>query len=88
MNNNNSYSDDVYNEYSGSYPELVNEVLEYIINEREFDETLSIIDLICSFCVKHNYNPIMVGDAISDDFYFKKLIENEILASNSKETEW
>lgn len=81
-------TDDTYEEFKGTSPELVQDVLKYIIDEKKNNSELSLIDLIYSYCVKKNYNPIMVGEAISDDYYFKTLIANDITAVNVADEDW
>lgn len=81
-------NDTPYTEYKGTYPELVQDVLRFILVEKSRSTDLSLSDIIYSFCVKNNYNPEMVGDAISEDFYLKKLIENDMLAQTKDNDEW
>lgn len=60
------------------YAKLTNEVLKFVVSERSKNNTLSIVDLIVSYCFKRDIEPELVGDAISQDFYFKRLIENDM----------
>lgn len=82
------YTDDSYTPFTGTYADLVNEVLEYVTAEKKNHSELSIVDLVYSYCVKKNYNPEMVGDAIRDDYQFTILIQNELTALNNNEDEW
>ena len=67
------------------YAKIANEVLKFVLKEKERNNTLSIVDLITSFCFKKNLEVEMVGDAISQDFYFKKLIETDLKSRDIQE---
>ena len=79
------------------YPQIVHEVMEYIMHIRKIDEEFGkpkqpVLDIIYSFCLKHNYEIEMVGDAIKSDIYFKNFVEtdckiNKIIKSNINEME-
>lgn len=88
MNDNLDSLETPYTEYQGTYPELVQDVLRYILVQKETNKDLTLIDIIYSFCVKNNYDPEMVGDAVHDDYYLSKLIENDLIASNKENDEW
>lgn len=81
-------TDDTYTEFSGTSPELVQDVLKFIVEEKKNNSEMTLVDLIYSYCVKNNYNPIMVGEAISEDYYFKTLIANDITAVNVANEDW
>lgn len=81
-------TDDTYDEYNGTSEELVQDILTFIVKEKQNNSDLTLMDLVYSFCVKKNYNPVMVGEAIADDYYFKTLIANEMTACENSEEEW
>lgn len=62
------------------YAKIVNDVLKFVLKEKTKDKTLPIVDLITSYCFKKNLEIEMVGDAISQDFYFKQLIDRDLKA--------
>jgi len=62
---------------SSEYPLLVNEVMSYVIEQKERNNDSPIIDVIADFCIKYDYPVMLVGDAIADDVYFKSLIESD-----------
>lgn len=65
------------------YAKLTNRILKFVIEEKEKDSSTPIVDLIMSFCFKNNIDPELAGDAISQDFYLKKVIENSIKADTT-----
>jgi len=62
---------------SSEYPIIVNDVMSYVIEQKEKNNKAPILDLISDFCLKFDYPILLVGDAISDDCYFKSLIESD-----------
>ena len=62
------------------YAKIFNDVLKFVLKEKTKDKTLPIVDLIASYCFKKNLEIEMVGDAISQDFYFKQLIDRDLKA--------
>ena len=62
------------------YAKIVNDVLKFVLKEKTRDSSLPIVDLITSYCFKKNLEIEMVGDAISQDFYFKQLIDRDLKA--------
>ena len=62
------------------YAKIVNDVLKFVLKEKTKDSSLPIVDLITSYCFKKNLEIEMVGDAISQDFYFKQLIDRDLKA--------
>ena len=70
------------------YAKLTNRILKFVLEEREKDPTLPIVDLIMSFCFKNNIEPEEAGDAISQDYYLKQLIENNMKAKDLSDSDW
>jgi len=71
---------------SNDYPILVNEVMTYVIERKEKNRQAPILELISDFCLKFDYPLVLVGDAISEDFYFKSLIESDCAFHNINST--
>lgn len=57
------------------YANLIKGCLDYILNVKKEDNKAEIIDIIIDFCFKNNIDPSEMGDAISQDEYFKQLIK-------------
>ena len=70
------------------YAKLTNRILKFVLEEREKDPTLPIVDLIMSFCFKNNIEPEEAGDAISQDYYLKQLIENNMRSKDLSDSDW
>ena len=70
------------------YAKLTNKILKFILEEREKDPTIPIVDLIMSFCFKNNIDPEEAGDAISQDYYLKQLIENNMKSKDLADSDW
>ena len=70
------------------YAKLTNKILKFILEEREKDPTIPIVDLIMSFCFKNNIEPEEAGDAISQDYYLKQLIENNMRSKDLSDSDW
>lgn len=70
------------------YAKLTNKILKFILEEREKDQTIPIVDLIMSFCFKNNIEPEEAGDAISQDYYLKQLIENNMKSKDLSDSDW
>lgn len=68
-----------------TYAKIANDVLKFVLRQKSLNSTLSIVDLITSYCFKMSLEPELVGDAISQDFYFKQLIEKDIKAKESED---
>jgi hypothetical protein len=68
-----------------TYAKIANDVLKFVLRQKSLNSTLSIVDLITSYCFKMSLEPELVGDAISQDFYFKQLIEKDIRAKESED---
>lgn len=60
------------------YARITNDVLKFVMREKSKNSSLSIVELITSFCFVKNLEIELVGDAISQDFYFKQLIETDL----------
>lgn len=59
------------------YPFLVSEVMKYIELIKTKEKDTSLIDIIYDFCFKNSIEIELVGDAISNDVYFKSFIEKD-----------
>ena len=70
------------------YAKLTNKILKFILEEREKDPSIPIVDLIMSFCFKNNIEPEEAGDAISQDYYLKQLIENNMKSKDLSDSDW
>ena len=70
------------------YAKLTNRILKFILEEREKDSSIPIVDLVMSFCFKNDVDPVEAGDAISQDYYLKQLIENNMKSKDLSETDW
>lgn len=68
-----------------TYAKIANDVLKFVLRQKSLNSTLSIVDLITSYCFKMSLEPELVGDAISQDFYFKQLIEKDVRAKESED---
>ncbi len=62
------------------YARVVNDVLNFVLSEKSKNYAMSLVDIITSYCFKNDLEPELVGDAISQDFYFKRLIEQDLKA--------
>ncbi len=73
------------------YSILVLSVIKHIEQVKTKDSDISLIDIIYDYCFKNNVEPEMVGDAISNDIYFKSFISkdcenNNMLKKNIKKS--
>lgn len=59
------------------YAELTKDVLNFILQIREKDPTEPLVQIITQYCFENEIEPELVGDAISQDYYFKQYIEND-----------
>ena len=59
------------------YPFLMNEIMEYINEIKSEDSSVALIDIIFDFCLKRGMDVELVGDAISNDVYFKSFLEKD-----------
>ncbi len=62
------------------YASLTSALLGYIFNIREKHPDEPLVQIITQWCFKNDLDPELVGDAISQDFYFKRYIENDCKA--------
>lgn len=66
------------------YAKIVKDCLDYIVKIRTENPTMKLLDIIQSFCFEHELDVEEVGDAISQDYYFKQLIEDDMKISEEK----
>jgi len=77
-----------------TYPGIVSEVMEYIIERKKKDPECALLDLISDYCLYSGNSVELVGDAIASDIYFKSFIEkdcqhhNIIRSENKKAEDW
>ena len=62
---------------TNDYPFIVNDVLKHIEKVKQTTSDVSLVDIIFDYSFKNNIDPELVGDAISDDVYFKSFIEKD-----------
>jgi hypothetical protein len=62
------------------YAELTKRLLVYVLNVRESNPDEPLVQIITQWCFENDLDPALVGDAISQDFYFKRYIENDCKA--------
>jgi hypothetical protein len=65
-----------------TYPQVVSEVMEYIIDRKKRDEGAALLDLIHDYCIRSGNSLELVGDAIASDVYFKSFIEKDCEVHN------
>lgn len=77
-----------------AYPFLINDILKYIEEMKKIDESLSLTEIIVNYSFKKKIDLKLIGDAISEDEYFKQFIKKDsefrgILSSESDmEVDW
>jgi len=59
------------------YPYLVNEVMQHIEKIKGEDKEMSLVDIIVDYGLKNNVDIELIGDAISNDVYFKSFIKKD-----------
>lgn len=64
------------------YPEIVNDLLKYLVSVKPTDKESSILDLILEYSIKTNMELELLGDAISTDDRVKNLIAKELENTN------
>lgn len=64
------------------YPEIVNDLLKYLVSVKPTDKESSILDLILEYSIKTNIELELLGDAISTDDRVKNLIAKELENTN------
>lgn len=57
------------------YANMIKDCLDYILSVKKENITEGIIDIVLDFCFKNDIDPSEMGDAISQDEYFKQLIK-------------
>lgn len=62
------------------YALITKDVLDYILMFREKHPEEPLVQIITQYCFEKNLEPELVGDAISQDYYFKQYIENDCKA--------
>ena len=67
---------------SKAYPVLINTLLKYIISIKEKDKETSIMDLILEFSMRNSLDIELIGDAISTDEYFKRILTKDLELHN------
>lgn len=60
-----------------NYPFIVNDVMKYIEKIKSGGDESSLIEIIMDYCIKNDTPVELVGDAISNDVYFKSFIEKD-----------
>jgi len=78
------------NAFTRHYPEIVNAVMKHIIEHKNEDTSIGMIDLVNDFCLKKNVPVEIVGDAIASDVYFKQFLESDMFSRTHKNSfdEW
>lgn len=63
------------------YHLVINDLLKFLIvsKNKVNDKSTPLLDLVYEFCLKHGLSINYVGDAIQNDFYLKKLIEDDCI---------
>ena len=63
------------------YHIVVNKLLKFLIDEKKnvINKNIPLLDLIYDFCLKNGLSINFVGDAIQNDFYLKKLVEEDCI---------
>lgn len=59
------------------YPFLINDIMLYIEQIKEVETDISLIEIITDFCFKKDIELSIVGEAISNDVYFKSFIQKD-----------
>lgn len=68
------------------YAYLIKECLEYVLNVRRIHPEEEIIDIIMTFCFEKNIDSEEMGDAISQDEYFKQLVKLDVVTVDKEES--
>lgn len=63
--------------YEEQYPFLVHDIIAYIDEIKKTEKHTSLVDVIIDFAFKKDIDIEAIGDAISDDVYFKSFIEKD-----------
>lgn len=59
------------------YPLLISQIMQHIEEIKRKDKDSSLLDIIYDFAFKNGVDIELVGDAISNDVYFKSFIEKD-----------
>jgi hypothetical protein len=74
------------------YHKEVQKLIEFIIEIKSKDNSLSLLDLLIEYCARNDISEELMGDAISTDVYFKDLIRKDCELHNhiqvDKPEEW
>lgn len=70
------------------YPQLVHDIIEHIDNIKKTDKSISLLDIIIDFSFKRDISVECIGDAISEDVYFKSFIEKDFEMHYSPKAQW
>ncbi len=60
------------------YPSILNKLLKYIVNIKEKDKDICILDIVLEYCMKEGQELELIGDVISTDEYLKKCIDYDL----------
>jgi len=63
------------------YPFLINDILKYIDHMKKIDNSIPLFDIIIEYAFKYEIDIDLIGDAISNDVYFKSFIEKDCKVS-------
>lgn len=87
-----SHGDKIEDLCDEAYPFLINNILEYIEEMKKEDDTLSLIEIIVNYSFKNKIDLKLIGDAISEDEYFKQFIQKDSefrgIIGTEKEIDW
>lgn len=64
-------------EIEGTYPEIINEVMQHIELVKRGGSRDSLLDIIMDYCLKNSLDVNLIGDAIHSDTYLKDFIEKD-----------
>lgn len=70
------------------YPYLINEIMNFIIKIKKKDPDQSLIDIIYDYSFKNEIDIELIGDAISEDVYFKSFIEKDLQFHTKANDDW
>ena len=74
MGENSMYSEHLRN-VDIKYANLIKSCLEYVLKVKKNHKDEEIVGIIMDYCLKYDIDPEEMGDAISQDEYFKQLIK-------------
>lgn len=70
------------------YPELISEIMKFILRVKKEDPSQSLIDIIHEYSFKNEIDIELIGDAISEDVYFKSFIEKDLQFHTKTNDDW